>query len=371
MFIRQFAYSFMILLVVALAMLFPEAFVQWGNFKTSSLIVPLLQVIMFGMGTAMSLDDFKGVIRMPKGVLVGLLCQFSIMPFIGFGLATLFGFEPAIAAGMILVGAAPSGLASNVMSYLAKAHLALSITLTAVATLLAPLVTPGYMSFLGGQFIEVDFWNMVWNTVQMVILPVIGGLMFHHIAYHPEPKGGRNVVLVNLGITVVLSLMIYGLGWEATALHEAWWLSLILSIVLALAWLLKTYASQVEKVMPFVSMAGIAFIIVVITANGRDKLLEVGLLLIIACLIHNLLGYMLGFSLARLFRMDTLSSRTISLEVGMQNSGLASGLAAQMNQLGTLGLAPAIFGPMMNITGSILAMWWRNRPVEKPPEAAE
>ena len=154
--IKRFSYSLMILVAVAVSLAFPAPFVEIGGFQLKGLIVPLLQVIMFGMGTAMSLEDFRGVLKMPKGVLVGMVCQLTIMPFIGWGIASTFGFPPEIAAGIILVGSSPSGLASNVMSYLAKANLALSVTLTAVATMLAPLFTPFLMQSLAGTLVPID-----------------------------------------------------------------------------------------------------------------------------------------------------------------------------------------------------------------------
>ena len=149
--LKGFSFATLIFGAVSMSMFYPAPFVQIGDFQMKSLIVPLLQIIMFGMGTAMSVKDFIGVVKMPKGVLVGLACQFTIMPILGFGIASLFGFPAEIAAGVVLIGSSPSGLASNVMSYLAKANVALSVTLTAVATLLAPLMTPLLMEFLRGN----------------------------------------------------------------------------------------------------------------------------------------------------------------------------------------------------------------------------
>ena len=303
--LKSFSYTCWIFAAVTVSMYYPAYFIDIGGVKLSSFIVPLLQIIMFGMGATMSLKDFAGVIKMPYGVFVGLVCQLTIMPLIGFGLASSFGFPPEIAAGIILVGASPSGLASNVMSYIAKANLALSVTLTAVATLLAPLVTPFLMEMLAGQFIEIDFLGMMWSIMKMVIFPVVVGLIF-------------NAVVVR---------------------HVPGFL----------------------KILPFVSMTAIAVIITIITAAGRDNLLQIGVLLIVACLIHNLSGYFLGYWACKVIGMDERSCRTIALEVGMQNSGLASGIAASINQMATLGLAPAVFGPMMNITGSSLATWWRGK----------
>jgi BASS family bile acid:Na+ symporter len=303
--LRGMSYTVIILAAVSMAMYYPEYFKTIGDFKLSLLIVPLLQIIMFGMGTELSAKDFAQVLKMPKGIIVGVVCQFTIMPFMGFSVANIFNFPNEIAAGIILIGCCPSGLASNVMSYLARANLALSIAVTTIATLLAPLLTPLLMNLLGGQFIEVKFWDMVWDITKIVIFPVIGGLLFNHF-FHGRFK-----------------------------------------------WL--------DKAMPIVSMAGIALILVVITAAGRDSLLKVGALLILATLIHNLSGFFLGYWASRLLGFSESDCRTISIEVGMQNGGLASGLALTMGKLATVGLAPAVFGPLMNITGSTLASWWHNR----------
>ena len=306
-FLKGLSFTVLIFAAVAASMYYPAYFLQIGTFKTTTLIVPLLQVIMFGMGAALSWRDFARVVRMPRGVIVGVLCQFTIMPLTGYTIPHVFNFPPEIAAGIILVGCSPSGLASNVMSYLAKANLALSVTLTTVATLLAPVMTPFLMKFLAGQFVPIDFWGMMWSIIKIVIIPVFGGLIFNHF-FHNRFK----------------------------------WLA---------------------KVLPIVSMAGIALIITIITAAGRDSLLVIGIALIAATLMHNLFGYILGYLAGRLLRMPERECRTIALEVGMQNGGLASGIALEMGKVATVGLAPAVFGPMMNITGSSLATWWRGRPL--------
>ncbi len=303
---KGYSYSVIILSAVSASLYYPAPFVQWGDFKLSTLITPLLQIIMFGMGTTMSIKDFEGVVKTPKSVAVGIVAQFTIMPFLGYGLAVAFNFPPEIAAGVILIGAAPSGLASNVMAYLAKANVALSITLTAVATLMAPLMTPLWMKILAGQFVPVDFWAMMWSIIEMVIIPIAGGLIFNRIFNSRMP-----------------------------------WLG---------------------KLMPLVSMSAIAVIITIITAAGRDSLLTIGVALIFVALIHNSCGYFLGYWLARAIKMSERDCRTIAIEVGMQNAGLSSGIALKMGKVATIGLAPAVFGPLMNITGSLLATWWRGKP---------
>jgi BASS family bile acid:Na+ symporter len=306
--LKGYTYTTMIFAAVTASMFYPALFTEVGDYKLSNLIVPLLQIIMFGMGTSMSLRDFFGVVKMPKGVLIGVLCQFSIMPFIGYSLAKASGFPPEIAAGLILIGCSPSGMASNVMSFLAKANLALSITITAITTMLAPFVTPVLMGWLAGEFVEVDVFKMVMDIVKIVIIPIGAGLIFNRFL------GGKS------------------------------------------KWL--------DDAMPLVSMLGIAFIIVIITAAGRDSLLNIGPLLILLVLIHNLSGYTLGYWSAKLFRMDERDCRTIALEVGMQNAGLASGLAKEMGKIATVGLAAAVFGPLMNISGSVLASYWHKKPLK-------
>ena len=311
--LRPFSFTIWIFAAVSAAMFYPAYFQRVGEFELDQLIVPLIQLIMFGMGTAMSVKDFVGVAKMPKGILVGIACQFSIMPLLGLTLATAFGFPAEVAAGVVLIGSAPSGVASNVMAYIAGANLALSITLTAVATLMAPFVTPLLMKLLAGQFVPIDFFAMMFGIIKMVIIPIVLGLGFNKLMH------GR--------------------------------------------------AEWLDRAMPVVSMVGIAVIITIITAAGRDSLLAVGPALVAAAIIHNGLGYLFGYWGSRLAGMDERSCRTISIEVGMQNGGLASGIALQMGKLATVGLAPAIFGPWMNISGSALANWWRRNPLDEPDAA--
>jgi BASS family bile acid:Na+ symporter len=303
--LRGFSYTVLIFAVVSLALYYPHYFVKVGDYKLSKLILPLLQIIMFGMGTELSLKEFRDVLRMPKGILIGVVCHYTIMPLVSFCIIHIFHFPGEIAAGIILVGCCPSGLASNVMSWLARANLALSVSVTTVSTLLAPFITPLLMRLVAGELVAIHFWAMVWDITQIVILPVMAGLVFN--------------------------LLVRG----------------------RVRWL--------DKAMPLVSMTGIALIIVVITAAGRDSLLAVGLLLIVATFLQNVAGYSLGYWAARLLGLAEKDCRTISLEVGMQNGGLASGIALTMGKLATVGLAPAVFGPMMNITGSSLATWWHRR----------
>jgi BASS family bile acid:Na+ symporter len=362
----------MIFAAVSISMCYPGPFLRWGDFELKATIVPLLQIIMFGMGSQMSFRDFAGVVKMPKGVLLGLACQFTIMPVVGFAIASTFGFPPEIAAGIILVGSSPSGLASNVMSFIAKANLALSVTLTAVATMLAPLITPSLMKLLAGQLVPVDFWDMMLGIINIVILPIVGGLIFNALAYGKEnPKSVIIQALVYLLIIAGKNLILFltadaasAVVWIQLGKDVLWFLALPVVAAVAFKKLAGGDSHVLDRAMAFVSMAGIGVIITVITAAGRDSLLDIGLLLIVACLLHNTAGYFLGYWICRLARMDERSCRTIALEVGMQNGGLASGIALQMGKVATIGLAAAVFGPMMNITGSSLATWWRRRPAE-------
>lgn len=371
--VKGFSYSIWIFTAVAVSMYYPQYFLAVGNFQFKLLIVPLLQIIMFGMGSQMSLQDFAGVIKMPKGVIAGVVCQFTIMPLVGASIAMLFKFPPEIAAGIILVGSSPSGLASNVMSFLAKANLALSVTLTAFATLLSPLLTPFLMKTFAGELIEVDFWNMMLGIFNMVILPIVAGLIFNIFALTKISKRGIMIQLVSFFLVIVLkdliafqtSGIVFADFIANTAVDVLWFMVLPIAAAILFKFLAKGNSEWLNKALAFVSMLGIGIIIVVITAAGRDSLLEVGLLLILACFMHNMFGYGLGYSVARfLLRMNKNDCRTIALEVGMQNGGLASGLALQMGKVATVGLAPAIFGPMMNITGSSLATWWGNKEEE-------
>jgi len=158
-FLKGLSFTVLIFAAVSAAMFYPALFTEIGGFNLKKLIVPLLMIIMFGMGSSMSFNDFVGVIKMPKGVIIGIFCQFTIMPFVGYGLASISGLPPEIAAGIILVGCSPSGLASNVMSFISKSNLALSLTLTAIATLLAPILTPLLMKLLAINWFRLILWE--------------------------------------------------------------------------------------------------------------------------------------------------------------------------------------------------------------------
>lgn len=306
---HNLAFSISILGVSVFAFYFPSPFVQIGLFDTRGLIIPLLMLIMFGMGTQLSLTSLIGVWQTPKSLMVGLGCQFSVMPIIGFALAWTSDLPPEIAAGIILVGCSPSGLASNVMCYISKANLALSLTLTTLATLLAPLLTPMLMSLLANQFVAIDSSKMFITMLQLIVLPVSLGLLFNHF--------------------------------------------------------LASKMTWVNQLMPTVSMAGIIIIVSIIIAHGQSALANIGLVIVFIVIAHNLSGFVFGYFGGKLSGLPEQDCRSLSFEVGMQNSGLATGIALSMGKLTTMGLAPAIFSSLQNILGSLLASIWRNKNVAK------
>lgn len=377
--LKGFSYTLWIFTAVTASMFYPQYFISIGNFQFKSLIVPLLQIIMFGMGSQMSFADFAGVIKMPKGVLIGVISHYIIMPLIGFSIAKIFSFPPEIAAGIILIGTVPSGLASNVMSFLAKANLALAVTVGAISTMLAPLVTPTLMKWLGGQFIEVSFWSMMLDILNMIILPIVAGFIFNLFVKKGTDNRSKVIQLISYTIVIMLTTLVYikvkDYNFSQVLVQFAksmgWFFFLPMIGAFIFARYTKGDYKILEKILSMVSMVGIAAIVTVITASGRDNLLTVGGLLIITSLLHNLTGYTLGYGLSWLVGMPERDRRTIAFEVGMQNGGLASGLAIQMGKVATVGLAPAIFGPLMNITGSVLANWWRGKPIKEEAENAD
>jgi bile acid:Na+ symporter, BASS family len=307
--IKQMSFTIWVFAAVAVGMYYPQYFQKIGDFKFTSLIVPLIQLIMFSMGTEMSLKDFAAVVKTPKAVVIGLVCHFTIMPLIGVTLAKSFGFPPEIAAGIILMGSVPSGVTSNVLAFIAKANMPLSVTIAAISTLVAPVMTPFLMKILAGQYVEIDFIKMMIHVVQIIIVPIVLGL-------------------------IVNKLIRNGVKW-------------------------------LQTIMPIISMCGVLMMLIVIVSSGRDSLLKIGPLLFLASMIHHSLGYLLGYWSGRLMRLDERSCRTISLEVGMQNGGLAAGIALQMGKIATVGLAAAIAVPWMTISGSMLANWWRNKSLKE------
>lgn len=277
----------------------PDIF-QW----VGPVITPLLGIIMFGMGLTLRGEDFRLVFHRPGPVIAGVCLQFIIMPLTAWGIAVLLGLPPELAAGVILLGACPGGTASNVIVYLAKGDVPLSVTLTSLSTLLAPLLTPFLLWMLAGSWLPVDPWSMVLSILQVVILPIGLGLLARR--FFP--------------VTVL----------------------------------------RATKVLPLISVTTIVTIVAGIVALNADHLGKTALPVFAAVILHNGLGLLLGYGCARALRLDESRSRAVSIEVGMQNSGLAVALAmAHLNPVAAL--PGAIFSVWHNISGPLLATFWSRK----------
>ncbi|MCE6989707.1 bile acid:sodium symporter family protein [Dyadobacter sp. CY323] len=366
---RGFAYTVWILVAVSAAMFYPHAFQTIGDFQLKQVIVPFVQLTMFGMGAHMSFNDFKGVIMMPKGVVIGVFCHFIVMPLVAFGLSHLFPFPPEIAGGVILIGCVSSAMASNVMSYLAGANLALAITIGSVSTILSPFVTPFLMQWLGGQYVEIDVAHMMIDITKMIIIPVVAGFIFNMFYYGNTTRKMIGIQLLCFALVMIVTNVVLAYITNAdlitflisTFYSFLWFYFLPMIAAILLKRSQNITRQMIESSLSFAAMLGIVINTVVITASGRDNLLAVGGLLIVTCLIHNLAGLSLGYFLAMLFGLPEKDRRTIAFEVGMQNGGVATGLALQMGKVSTVGLASTIFGPLQNVTGSALANWFRKK----------
>jgi BASS family bile acid:Na+ symporter len=377
---RGYQFTAWIVAVVTAAMIYPEQFLHVGDFDMRNKWVMLIaiQMVMFGMGTQMSLRDFAGVAKSPRGVFVGIFCHFTVMPLVGFSLVKIFNFPPEIAAGVILIGSCSSGLASNVMAYMAKSNLALSVTVTAVTTMIAPIMTPLWMKLLAGTLVEVSFFKMMVEIIKIVLVP-IGAALLHDYLKHASPRGRKIVYAIAAFAAAWLAFLIFG-GWEFLKTHfmDDALTAIALGGFLLSAFIIGTVYHALAKrqawldgVMPTLAIVGILYVTAMTTASGRDNLLKVGALLFLASALHNTAGYFFGYYLSRASGLDKNSARSIAFEVGLQNGGMASGLASAMGKLGTVGLAAAIFIPWMNLSGSVLANYWRKRPVKVEPEETE
>ncbi|WP_417367416.1 bile acid:sodium symporter family protein [Glutamicibacter arilaitensis] len=289
----------LILLGGLCGMLLPQAFVGLAGW-----INPLLMVIMFCMGLTLTLPDFALVFKNPLPVLGGVAAQFIVMPLMGWLVAALMQLEPALAAGLILVGCAPGGTASNVVSYLARGNVALSVAMTSVSTLLAPLLTPVLALWLAGQYMPVDAGSMAISVVQIVLIPVVLGIV--------------------------------------------------------LRMLFNRIVTKINAVLPWLSVLAITFVVTIIVAGSAQTILTAGLLVLVAVVLHNSLGLALGYGIGVLLRVPAASRRTIAIEVGMQNSGLAGGLAKQYFSP-EAALPGAVFSVWHNLSGALVAAYWRRK----------
>lgn len=368
--LKSYQFTGWIIVAIVSGLIYPSAFLKWGEFdlRNKWVILIVVQVVMFGMGTQMSLRDFYGIKTMGKGVLVGIICQFSIMPLTGYILTRFFNFEPEIAAGIVLIGSCSSGLASNVMVYLARANLCLSVTLTAVATLLAPIMTPFLMKTLAGTYVKINFLDMCIQIIKIVIVP-IGAALLYDAYLRRSIKLTKSLNTIFFAAVTWLVIMVLGLWnfidsrFSDNLMRIPALINFLCGAVIIgkLFYHLTNLLPRIPDFMPKLSMFGIVYFTVVTTAASRENILAIGIFMLMVSIMHNSLGYTFGFWISRALGLDKNDSRTVALEVGLQNGGMASGLAGVMGKLATIGLAAAIFSPWMNISGSMLANYWRKR----------
>lgn len=373
--LHVFTFTFWVLSGTIAALFWPNLFREWNGFRLNSINLYLIQIIMFAMGASLSIQDFADAVKMPRAVLIGMFLQFTIMPCLGWAIATAFGFSPEVAAGVILIGSCSGGVASNLMVFLARGNVALSVTMTACSTLMAPLMTPLLMETLAGQLIAIDFWAMMLSIINLVIIPIGGGLVANKVLEKRRAGGEFFKVLTPLalllgaGVAVATAvvLMLGGASAETPFLmarvHQGLFL---VALTFVIGWVLNVtlagHREAFDRALPVVAMTAICIILTIIAANSRDELLNLGLLLLLAAFLHNTIGYVLGYWLAGLARLKESDRRTVAFEVGMQNGGMAVGLALDVLKSTSAALAPAIFGTWMNVTGSTLASWWRDQP---------
>ncbi|MDO7193484.1 bile acid:sodium symporter family protein [Acinetobacter nosocomialis] len=297
----QKTFALWVIVFAALALWQPEFFV-W----LKAYIPWILGIIMLGMGMTMTVDDFKGVLQSPKAVLIGVVAQFVVMPGLAFVLCKLFNLPPEIAVGVILVGCCPGGTASNVITYMAKGNVALSVGCTSVSTLLAPVLTPAIFYLLASQWLKIDAASMFISILQVVLLPIVIGLILR-------------------------------------------------------TWLKRQVESYIQ-VMPLVSVIAIVAIVAAIIGGSKAAIFQSGLLILAVVILHNGLGYLLGFTAARFFKLPYADSKAIAVEVGMQNSGLGVALAAVHFAASPITAVPsAIFSLWHNISGPALATYWASK----------
>lgn len=292
----------LVLAVALLALVFPSVLQQ----IRVTVINYLLGVVMFGMGLTLNLQDFKIVFSRPRDVIIGCLAQFTIMPLLAWGLTRLFMLDEALALGVVLVGCCPGGTASNVITYLAKGDLALSVGMTGVSTLLAPFITPLLTWALAGKSINVDTVGMLLSILWVVILPILVGLI--------------------------------------------------------VKWLWPKFTEKTTDYLPAFSSVAIAFIVAIIISANANKLMAGGLVIVVVVMLHNICGLSLGYLIGTLLGFSEAKKRAISIEVGMQNSGLASSLATIHFAAYPLATIPgAIFSVWHNISGALVAYLYRKK----------
>ncbi len=292
-----------VILVAAIALFEPVTF-KWA----ASYITILLGIVMFGMGMTLKISDFKLVLKRPKDVFIGALAQFTIMPFLAWSLAHIFGLPADLAAGVILVGTCPGGTSSNVMTYLAKGDVALSVSITMTTTILAPIITPILTWWLAGAWIEISLTAMMISILKMVVVPIVLGIIINSLFRSTVEKG--------------------------------------------------------IKVLPLISVVSIVLIVGGVVSVSSQRIMETGLLIMVVVMLHNMLGYTLGYLIGKVLGMNLAKTKAVSIEVGMQNSGLATSLA--MLHFGAAAAIPgAIFSVWHNISGSLAANYLASKMNQK------
>jgi BASS family bile acid:Na+ symporter len=362
---------------LAAAMYYPRLFTNWG-FDTNVLVIPMLQLIMFGMGTKLSVGDFLAELRKPKGIVVGSVLVFTIMPLAGLLVAKLFQFAPEIAVGVILIGACPGGAASNVMAFLARGNVALCVSVTTLTTIVTPLVTPALMKLLAGALIEVPFLKMMMSSLNLIVVPIAAGLVCHQILYGAAPwlsKPAPVTVAGMIGLLAAAALAPLHFPAAIAILKPGLILGFVLTGVVCLVKVVVAAfggpANWMNRILPKVSQVSILLYVTIVVALNRDQLLDLGLILVAASAVHNLLGFVFGYWVSRAAGLSKRDSRTLSIEVGLKNGGLGMGLALEALNSPNAALAPIVFGKWMNISGSALANFWRGRPTGEPGEESE
>ena len=285
-----------VIAVAALSLFVPQAV----SFIKTSYVNTLLGIVMFSMGLTLKPSDFKVVFSRPRDVIIGCIAQFTLMPFLAFLLTKLFGLSPELAIGVILVGTCPGGTSSNVMTYLSKGDVPLSVGMTAVSTVLAPFLTPLLTYVYAGAKVDVNMVSMFMSIIKVVIVPIAAGFVINHF--------------------------------------------------------FSRFTEQVVEILPLISTTAIVAIVAAVVSANSAKILTSGLLIVGVVILHNLLGYATGYTVGKLLKLDSSKCRAISIEVGMQNSGLATSLAATHFAAYPLATIPgAVFSVWHNISGAVLA----------------
>lgn len=301
--------AIMVLLVAAVSLFLPASF-SWIDVWA---INPMLGIIMFGMGLTLSSHDFQIVLYRPKDIIIGCLTQFIVMPLLAWALAYLFALPKELALGVILVGCCPGGTASNVITYLAKGDLALSVGMTTVSTLLAPFLTPMLVWLLAGTMVDVDTVGMLMSIVYVIILPITCGLLCQRY--------------------------------------------------------MSNITKRVVPYLPALSSVVIAMVVGVVVSHNADRLLVGGMIVVLVVMLHNVLGLSFGYLLSRLFHLPRQKCVAVSIEVGMQNSGLASSLATLHFAAYPLASIPgAVFSVWHNISGALVAKLYQRKIINRTNE---